>query len=82
MFKKFITVYSLKTKGKLKEDAANDTAAEKMEEVAPMPLIIQVNNILFFIFSKVGVYINNQQIYKSNELCSHKSYISIEVKGV
>ena len=33
------------------------------------------------IFSKVEVYINNQQVYNSNGLYSHKSYISNNFKG-
>ena len=33
------------------------------------------------IFSKVEVYINNQQIYNSNGLYAHKSYISNNFKG-
>ena len=32
-------------------------------------------------FSKVDVYINNQQIHISNRLYSHKSYISNNFKG-
>ena len=33
------------------------------------------------IFSNVEVYINNQQIYNSNGLYAHKSYISNKFKG-
>ena len=33
------------------------------------------------IFSNVEVYINNQQIYNSNELYEHKSYISNNFKA-
>ena len=40
-----------------------------------------VNNILHSIFSNVEVYINNQQIYKSNGLYAHKSYISNNFKA-
>ena len=43
------------------------------EEVAR---VTYVNNIMHSIFSKVEVYINNQQIYNSNGLYAHKSYIS------
>ena len=35
-----------------------------------------VNNIMHSIISNVEVYINNQQIYNSNGLYAHKSYIS------
>ena len=43
------------------------------EEVAR---VTYVNNIMHSIFSNVEVYINNQQIYNSNGLYAHKSYIS------
>ena len=43
------------------------------EEVAR---VTYVNNILHSIISNVEVYINNQQIYISNGLYAHKSYIS------
>ena len=47
--------------------------SDQEEEVAR---VTYVNNIVHSIFSKVEVYINNQQIYNSNGLCAHKSYIS------
>ena len=40
-----------------------------------------VNNIMHSIFSNVEVYINNQQIYNSNGLYAHKSYISNNFKA-
>ena len=40
-----------------------------------------VNNIMHSIFSNVEVYINNQQIYNSNGLFAHKSYISNNFKA-
>ena len=46
---------------------------EEEEEVAR---VTYVNNIMHSIFSNVEVYINNQQIYNSNGLYAHKSYIS------
>ena len=49
------------------------------EEVAR---VTYVNNILHSIFSNVEVYINNQQIYSSNGLYAHKSYISNNFKAV
>ena len=61
-----------------------EEAKAKEEETAdeePVPLITQVNNILHSIFSNVEVYINNQQIYNSNGLYAHKSYISNNFKG-
>ena len=48
------------------------------EEVAR---VTYVNNILHSIFSNVEVYINNQQIYNSNGLYAHKSYISNNFKA-
>ena len=55
-----------------KADAADDNT---------VPLITHVNNIMHSIFSNVEVYINNQQIYNSNGLYAHKSYISNNFKG-
>ena len=51
---------------------------EKEEEVA---LVTYVNNILHSNFSNVEVYLNNQQIYNSNGLYAHKSYISNNFKA-
>ena len=48
------------------------------EEVAQ---ITYVHNIMLSIFSNVEVYINNQQIYNSNGLYAHKSYISNNFKA-
>ena len=47
--------------------------SDQEEEVAR---VTYVNNIMHSIFSNVEVYINNQQIYNSNGLYAHKSYIS------
>ena len=58
-----------KEEGKAEEE-------EMAEEDAPVPLVTHVNKILHSIFSNVEVYINNQQIYNSNGLYAHKSYIS------
>ena len=54
------------------------TIDEEEEEVAR---VTYVNNILHSIFSNVEVYINNQQIYNSNWLYAHKSYISNNFKA-
>ena len=48
------------------------------EEVAR---VTYVNNIMHSIFSNVEVYINNQQIYSSNGLYAHKSYIPMNFKA-
>ena len=50
----------------------------KEEEVAR---VTYVNNIMHSFFSIVEVYINNQQIYNSNGLYAHKSYISNNFKA-
>ena len=50
----------------------------EQEEVAR---VTYVNNIVHSIFSNVEVYINNQQIYNSNGLYAHKSYMSTKVKA-
>ena len=52
-----------------------------MEEEAPVHLVTHVNNILHSIFSNVEVYVNNQQIYNSNGLYAHKSYIYNNFQG-
>ena len=46
---------------------------EEQEEIVRVPY---VNNIIHSIFSNVEVYINYQQIYSSNGLYAHKSFIS------
>ena len=51
---------------------------EEEEEVAR---VTYVNSIMHSIFPNVEVYINNQQIYNSNGLYVHKSYISNNCKA-
>ena len=48
------------------------------EEVAR---VTYANNIMHSLFSNVEVYINNQQIYNSNGLYAHRSYISNNFKA-
>ena len=55
-----------------------DDEEEEQEEVAR---VTYVNNILHSIFSNVGKYINNQQVYNSNGLYAHKAYISNNFKA-
>ena len=52
--------------------------SDKEEEVAR---VTYENNIMHSIFSNVEVYINNQQIYNSNGLYAHKSYITNNFKA-
>ena len=54
------------------------TDDEEEEEVAR---VTYVNNIMHSLFSNIEVYINNQQIYNSNGLYAHKSYISKNFKA-
>ena len=72
-----------KTKEVKKEHKEEAKAEEQKtaEEDAPVLVVTQVNNILHSIFFNVEVYINNQQIYNSNGLYAHKSYISTKFKG-
>ena len=51
------------------------------EEQEELFRVTYVNNIMHSIFSNVEVYINNQQIYNSNGLYAHKSYISNDFKA-
>ena len=52
-----------------------------MEEDVPVPLISHVKNFVHSFFSNVVVYMNNQQVYKSNGLYAHKCYISNRLIG-
>ena len=55
-----------------------ETDEEAQEEIAR---VTYVNKIMHSIFSNVEVYINNQQIYNSNGLYAHKSWISNNFKA-
>ena len=59
-------------------ETGSDDSDDEEKEVAR---VTYVNNIMHSIFSNVEVYINNQQIYNSNGLYAHKSYISNNFKG-
>ena len=71
---------SYKKDVKKEHNEAEDKKAEADDDNV-VPLITHVNNIMHSIFSNVEVYINNQQIYNSNGLYAHKSYISNNFKG-
>ena len=76
--------YQTYNTNEVKKEHKEDVKAEEeetAEEDAPVPLVTHVNNTLHSIFSNVEVYINNQQIYNSNGLYAHKSYISNNFKG-
>ena len=73
------TYNSKETKKEHKEETKREE--EETVEEAPVPPVPNVKNILHSIFSNVDVYVNNQQIYKSNGLCAPKSYTSNNFKG-
>ena len=63
------------------ETGTDDDDDEVDEEEEEVVRFTYVNNIMHSILSNVEVYINNQQIYNSNGLYAHKSYISNNFKG-
>ena len=69
-----------KKEAKKEHNEAEDKKADAADD-NEVPLITHVNNIMHAIFSNVEVNINNQQIYNSNGLFAHKSYISNNFKG-
>ena len=73
--------YNTKEVEKEHKEEAKAEEEEMAEEESPVPLVTHINNILHSIFSNVEVYINNQQIYNSNGLNAHKSYVSNNFKG-
>ena len=73
------TYNTKEVKNEQKEEAKAEQ--EETAEEEPVPLVTHVNNILHSNISNVEVYINNQQIYNSNGLYAHKSYISNDFKG-
>ena len=73
--------YERKEKKKEHKDESvffTGTGDDEEEELAR---VTYVNNIMHSMFSNVEVYINNQQIYNSNGLYAHKSYISNKFKA-
>ena len=71
--------YESKEKKKEHKDESvvfTETGTDDDEEEEELARVSYVNNIMHSIFSNVDVYINNHQIYKSNGLYAHKSYIS------
>ena len=74
-------IYNSKEVKKEHKEKVKAEEQETVEEEAPVPLVTHVNNILHSIFSNPEVYINIQQIYNSNGMYAHDSYISINFKG-
>ena len=62
-------------------DEKEEKEEEEEEEEEEVARFTYVNNIMHSIFSNVEVYINNQQIYNSNGLYAHNSYISNNFKA-
>ena len=58
-----------------------ETGTDDDEEEEEVARVTYVNNLMHSIFSNVEVYIKNQQIYNSNGLYAHKSYISNNFKA-
>ena len=76
--------YENKEKKKKQKDKSvvfTETGTDDEEEQEEVARVTYVNNIMHSIFSNVEVYINNQQIYNSNGLYAHKSYISNNFKA-
>ena len=76
--------YESKEKKKEHKDESGvftETGNDEEEEQEEVARVTYVNNKMHSIFSIVEVYINNQQIYNSNGLYAHKSYISNNFKA-
>ena len=71
-----------KNKHESKSVVFTETGTDEEEEQQEIVRVNYVNNIMHSIFSNVEMYINNQQIYNSNGLYAHKSYISNNFKAV
>ena len=72
--------YSTKEVRKEYREEAKANEKTKEEEESPVPLVTHLNIILHSNFSNAKVYIKYQQIYNSNGLYAHKSYIAINLK--
>ena len=76
--------YESKEKKKEHKDESvvfTETGDDEDEEQEEVARVTYANNIMHSIFSNVEVYINSQQIYNSNRLYAHKSYISNNFKA-
>ena len=72
--------YKTTEKKEHKEDTVftetGDDNVELIEEDEGVHHITHLNNFLHSIFSNAELYLNNHQIYNSNEFYAHKSHIS------
>ena len=75
------TYESKEKKKENKDESVVFTETGTDDEEEEVARVTYVNNIMHSIFSNVEVYINNQQIYNSNGLYAHKSYISNNFKA-
>ena len=75
------TYQSKEKKKEHNDDSVVFTETGDDEEEQEVARVTYVNNIMHSIFSNVEVYINNQQIYNSNEPYAHKYYISNNFKA-
>ena len=64
-----------------KDESVVFTETGDDEEEEEVVRVTYVSNIMHSIFSNVEVYINNQQMYNSDGLYAHKSYISNNFKA-
>ena len=72
---------SKKKKKEPKDESVVFTETGTEDEEEEVARVTYVHNIMHSIFSTMEMYINNQQIYISNGLHAHKSYISNNFKG-
>ena len=70
-----------KREHKNEEQPTKAAANDEEDDTNSVPLLTYVHNITHSVFSNKEVYIKNQQIYNSNGLDAHKSYISNNFKG-
>ena len=75
------TYESKEKKKEHKDDSVVFTETSDDEKEEELARVTYVNNIMHSLFSNMEVYINNQQIYNSNGLYAHKSYISNNFKA-
>ena len=79
-----VTIHTrVKKKKEHKDDSVvfTETGTDDSDEEEEVARVTYLNNIMHSIFSNVEVYIDNQQIYNSNGLYAHKSYISNNFKA-
>ena len=76
------TYESKEKKKEHKDESLVFTESGEDEEEGEVARLTFVNKIMHSIIANVEVYINNQQIYNSNGLYAHKSYISNNFKAV